>query len=204
MGTPYLIISLFLFSALLSNAAQTPPAVLDTDGNTVQGGVKYVIVPVQPSQGGGLDLASTATGNQTCPKSVVQVAPKAAGNSVTFFPVNPKDAVRNGTDLNVQFSGSNAGCPESTLWQIAHDPENTDVTQYVLSGGDKGNPSFSTARSWFMILKTKNGYKFKFCPVSLCDCNPVCQDIGIKVENGHRRLVVDLRLTPLEVNFKKA
>nr|GMD37877.1 kunitz trypsin inhibitor 2-like [Ipomoea batatas] len=156
MGTPYLFLSLFLFSALLSNnAAQTPPAVLDTDGNTVQGGVKYVIVPVQASQGGGLDLAST--GSQTCPKSVVQVAPKATGNSVTFFPVNPKDVVRNGTDLNVQFSGSNAGCPS------------------LLSG--KSHTTRKTLTS---------------------------PNIGITVENGQRRLVVDLRLTPLEVNFKKA
>ncbi|XP_031091080.1 kunitz trypsin inhibitor 5-like [Ipomoea triloba] len=203
METPFLFLSLFLFSAWLCEAAQTPPAVLDTDGKAVKGGVKYYVVPVQPKQGGGLDLAST--GNETCPKSVVQVAPKVAGNSVSFFPaVNPNGAVRNGTDLNVVFSGSNTGCPESTVWQIAHDAENVDVVQYVLSGGDKGNPSSSTARSWFMIMKTKNGYKFKFCPVSLCDCNPVCLDIGIKVENRHRRLVLGNSLPLLEVNFKKA
>nr|GMD37879.1 kunitz trypsin inhibitor 2-like [Ipomoea batatas] len=203
METQFLFLSLFLFSALLCEAAQTPPTVLDTDGKAVQGGVKYYVVPVQPKQGGGLDLAST--GNETCPKSVVQVAPKVAGNSVSFFPaVNPKGAVQNGTDLNVVFSGSNTGCPESTVWQIAHDAENVDIIQYVLSGGDKGNPSSSTARSWFMILKTKNGYKFKFCPVSLCDCNPICLDIGIKVENRHRRLVLGNSLPLLEVNFKKA
>ncbi|XP_019173257.1 PREDICTED: kunitz trypsin inhibitor 2-like [Ipomoea nil] len=202
METPFLFLSLFLFFALLCEAAQTPLTVLDADGKAVQSGVKYYVVPVQPKQGGGLDLSST--GNDTCPKSVVQVAPKVDGDSVSFFPVKPKGAVRNGTDLNVVFSGSNTGCQESTVWQIAHDPENVDVVQYVLSGGDKGNPSSSTARSWFMIMKTKNGYKFKFCPVSLCDCNPVCQDIGIKVENGHRRLVVDSSLPPLEVNFKKA
>nr|GMD31204.1 kunitz trypsin inhibitor 2-like [Ipomoea batatas] len=204
METPFLFLSLFLFSAWLCEAAQTPLTVLDTDGKAVQGGVKYYVVPVKPKQGGGLDLAST--GNETCPKSVVQVAPKVAGNSVSFFPaVNPKGAVLNGTDLNVVFSGSNTGCPESTVWQIAHDAENIDVVQYVLSGGDKGNPSPSTARSWFQILKTNNGYKFKFCPPeSLCDCNSICMDIGIMVENRQRRLVLELGLTPLEVNFKKA
>nr|GMD32827.1 kunitz trypsin inhibitor 2-like [Ipomoea batatas] len=203
METQILFLSLFLFSALLCEGAQTPLTVLDTDGKAVQSGVKYYVVPVQPKQGGGLDLAST--GNETCPKSVVQVAPKVAGNSVSFFPaVNPKGAVRNGTDLNVVFSGPNTGCPESTVWQIAHDAENVDVIQYVLSGGDKGNPSSSTARSWFMIMKTKNGYKFKFCPVLLCDCNPICLDIGIKVENRHRRLVLGNSLPLLEVNFKKA
>ncbi|MQK95351.1 hypothetical protein EI021_28715, partial [Escherichia coli] len=125
MKTPFLYLSLFLLSTMLCEA-QTPPAVLDTDGNAVQGGVTYVVVPFQPSQGGGLDLAST--GNQNCPKSVVQVGPKVVGNTVTFSPVNPKDVVRNGTDLNVQFSGSNTGCPESTVWQITHDPEDTDTT----------------------------------------------------------------------------
>ncbi|CAH9065869.1 unnamed protein product [Cuscuta europaea] len=197
------LLSLFLSSFFHGEAAVS---VLDVDGNGVQSGVKYYVVPVSQTQGGGLDLLTPTT---RCPRSVIQVGPKVTGGAVVFTPAvaTKKGVVVNGTDLNVEIfpSAANAGkC--SNVWRISgNDPENVDVAQFVVSSGVKGNPSSSTAVNWFMILKSVNGYKFNFCPVSLCDCNPVCQDIGISVNKAGKRLLkVDMSLPTFEVNFKKA
>ncbi|CAH9065864.1 unnamed protein product [Cuscuta europaea] len=195
---------LFLLSSFHGEAAVR--TVLDVHGNGVQSGVKYYVVPVNKTQGGGLDLLPPST---TCYRNVVAVPTKLLANAASFFPaVAPKNGVVvNGTDLNVEIfpSGANAGnC--SNVWTISgSDPENIDMDQYVLSGGVKGNPGSTTAVNWFMIVKSVNGYKFMFCPVSLCDCSPVCQDVGIFVDKaGNRLLKVQSSLPHLEVNFIKA
>ncbi|CAH9101765.1 unnamed protein product [Cuscuta epithymum] len=204
------LLSFFLISSFFHGEAAVR-TVLDVDGNGVQSGVKYYVVPVNHTQGGGLDLLRRPP-STPCYENVVAVRhPKRLANAASFFPaVAPKNGVvQNGTDLNVEIfpSGANArNCSKSSsVWRIPGDPENIDTDIYVVSGGVKGNPSPATAVNWFMIVKSVNGYKFMFCPFSLCDCNPVCQDVGIFVDKaGNRLLKVQSSLPPLEVNFVKA
>nr|GMD31186.1 kunitz trypsin inhibitor 2-like [Ipomoea batatas]GME14060.1 kunitz trypsin inhibitor 2-like [Ipomoea batatas] len=121
MKTPFLSLSLILFSVLLCESRNAPnPPVLDINGKTLRATTKYYVKPLQEDLGGGLDLAPM--GNQSCPQNVVQDNNDWLGQVIQFHPVNSKDGViRESTDLNIAFPNANTGCPESNVWTIIGD-----------------------------------------------------------------------------------
>nr|GFA33935.1 AT-hook motif nuclear-localized protein 1-like [Tanacetum cinerariifolium] len=111
------------------------------------------------------------------------------GGPLTFTPVNPKKGViRLSTDVNIKFSGSTI-CHESNVWKFKYDK---NIKQYaVMMGGVLGNPGSKTLDNWFKIQKTKDGYKFVFCPSVCSTCKVKCKDLGIVLGvNGMQRLAV--------------
>nr|GMD34423.1 kunitz trypsin inhibitor 2-like [Ipomoea batatas] len=157
-------------------------------GKIVRVGVKYYIVPLLQDQGGGLDLAST--GSQSCPASVVQDDAYWWGNTMQFYPVDPKKGVvREWSDLNIEFPDAYTGCPENNVWTIVGDLSVYDDSHYITAGGEKGNPGSQTLNNWFKIVKTTNAYKLMSCPDVCYYCSDYCRDVGISVEAGQRRLV---------------
>nr|GMC85234.1 kunitz trypsin inhibitor 2-like [Ipomoea batatas]GMD32846.1 kunitz trypsin inhibitor 2-like [Ipomoea batatas]GMD34425.1 kunitz trypsin inhibitor 2-like [Ipomoea batatas] len=127
-------------------------------GKIVRVGVKYYVVPLLQDQGGGLDLAST--GSQSCPASVVQDDPYWWGNTMQFYPVDPKKGVvREWSDLNIEFPDAYTGCPENNVWTIVGDLSVYDDSHYI------------TADACYY-------------------CSYYCRDVGISVEAGQRRLVL--------------
>nr|GLL35935.1 miraculin-like isoform X1 [Ipomoea trifida] len=180
--TPFLSLSLFLFSVLLCESRNAPnPPVLDINGKTLRATTKYYVKPLQEDLGGGLDLAPM--GNQTCPQNVVQDNNDWLGQVIQFHPVNSKDGViRESTDLNIAFPNANTGCPESNVWTIIGDVSWYDDTQYVTVGGEIGNPGERTLVNWFKIVKTTKAYKLRFCPDVCSSCDFVCQDVSVTAE----------------------
>nr|GMC52717.1 kunitz trypsin inhibitor 2-like [Ipomoea batatas] len=202
--TPFLSLSLILFSVLLCESRNAPnPPVLDINGKTLHATTKYYVKPLQEDLGGGLDLAPM--GNQSCPQHVVQDNNDWLGQVIQFHPVNSKDGViRESTDLNIAFPNANTGCPESNVWTIIGDVSWYDDTQYVTAGGEIGNPGERTLVNWFKIVKTANAYKLRFCPDVCSSCDFVCQDVSVTAEGDRGQKYLVLSDAPLEITFAKA
>ncbi|KAL2507237.1 Kunitz family trypsin and protease inhibitor protein [Forsythia ovata] len=192
---------------LFSEAAAAPDPVLDASGKLLRANSDYYILPASHRSGGGLDLTNTK--NMTCPLDVVQRGDDNPGIPVAFFPVNlKKGVVRVFTDLNIMFTDTFTDlytlCPESTIWKLDHyhpyDPLN--IEYFITTGGVVGNPGRETQGNWFKIKKFGGGYKLLHCPSVCTYCDVVCKDVGIYVQNGHRRLA--LTNVPFKVVFKKA
>ncbi|GJW36449.1 miraculin-like protein [Tanacetum coccineum] len=189
--TTLFLLAFILFFALSANSAPSPGPVLDAYGKNLQTGVEYYVMPAaRDGESGGLLYA--AVGNFTCPAGVTQFRTDEYGDPLTFTPVNPKKGViRLSTDLNVKFSD---------VWKFKYDK---NITQYaVMMGGVEGNPGPETLDNWFKIEKTKDGYKFVFCPSVCSTCKVKCKDLGIVLGvNGMQRLAVSK--DPLSVIFYK-
>ena len=196
MKTAVLFILAFILFALSANSAPSP--VLDAFGKNLQAGAEYYVNPADMYNGG---LIRAAVGNFTCPAGVSQVGKdEYVGDPLTFTPVNPKKGViRLSTDVNIKFSGSTI-CHESNVWKLKYDK---NVKLYaVMVGGVEGNPGPKTLDNWFKIEKTKDGYKFVFCPSVCSTCKVTCKDLGIVLGvNGMQRLAVSK--DPLSVIFYK-
>ncbi|GKB96369.1 miraculin-like protein [Tanacetum coccineum] len=110
-----------------------------------------------------------------------------------------KGVIRLSTDVNIKFFGSTT-CHESNVWKFKYDK---NIKQYaVMMGGVEGNPGPDTLDNWFKIEKTKDGYKFVYCPSVCSTCKVKCKDLGIVLGvNGMRRLAVSK--DPLSVIFYK-
>ncbi|KAL2485359.1 Kunitz family trypsin and protease inhibitor protein [Abeliophyllum distichum] len=93
-------------------------------------------------------------------------------------------------------------CPESTIWKFDHpyDPFNREY--FITTGRVVGNAGREMLGNWFKIKKFGGGYKLLHCPSMCTYCDVVCKDVGIYVQNGHRRLA--LTNVPFKVVFKKA
>ncbi|GJV84099.1 miraculin-like protein [Tanacetum coccineum] len=199
MNTTTLFLLAFILFALSANSAPSPSPVLDTYGKNLQTGVEYFVMPAaRDGESGRLLLA--IVGNFTCPARVSQFRTNEYGHPLTFIPVNPKKGViRLSTDVNIKFSGSTI-CHESNVWKLKYDKY---MKQYaVMMGGVLGNPGSKTLENWFKIEKTKDGYKFVFCPSVCSTCKVMCKDIGIVLDvNGMQRLAVSK--DPLSVIFYK-
>ncbi|KAI3407941.1 CDT1 domain-containing protein [Psidium guajava] len=174
---------LLSFSPKPSNASSS---VLDTDGHELQIGVRYYILPVVRSRGGGLTLGAPRSG--TCPLAVFQEQLEVSNG----FPVklSPADAgaVFLLTDLNIWFEAATI-CVQSTTWRLA--PYDGIAKQYfVTSGVVLGNPGRETVSNWFKIEKMDRDYKLVFCP-TMCDtCRVICRDVGAYVDDVMRRLAL--------------
>ncbi|GJY52728.1 miraculin-like protein [Tanacetum coccineum] len=197
--TTLFLLAFILFFALSANSAPSPSPVLDAYGKYLQTGVEYYVMPAaRDGESGGLLYA--AVGNFTCPAGVAQFRTDEYGDPLTFTPVNPKKGViRLSTDVNIKFSGSTI-CHESNVWKFKYDK---NMKQYaVMMGGVEGNPGPETLDNWFKIEKTKDGYKFVFCPSVCSTCKVKCKDLGIVLGvNGMQRLAVSK--DPLSVIFYK-
>lgn len=204
MNAPlFIFLSLSLFALFLSQAKEAPNPVLDFNGTTVQEGLKYYVVPQDPDKAGlGFNLFSLGIENG-CPKSVFQAEPYYWSCLIAFHPVNPdKGVIREWTDLNIDifFDKYTPPCPEPNFWKIDGDPSRYDVAHYITTGGENGNPGQQTLSSWFKIVKTENGYKFRYCPSVCGHCRVVCQDVGISEAYESRLVLSD---TPFEFTFRR-
>ncbi|KAK4371259.1 hypothetical protein RND71_010734 [Anisodus tanguticus] len=215
-----LVLLQFLFSLSYLTTSQQPAApspipitttpVLDIDGNELQIGLKYTILPTQngSSTGGGGGLA-LAPKNRPCPFYVTQENLESSnGLPARFMPVdNKQQVIKLSTDVNIVFFAATI-CVQSTAWKVGGTDEITG-RRYVMSGGMTGRPGLETISNWFRIERYGNGsginnnvfYKIVFCPGVCSNCKVVCANVGVFNENGKRWL--GLNDEPLAVRFKK-
>ncbi|XP_059300056.1 kunitz trypsin inhibitor 5-like [Lycium ferocissimum] len=199
MNPLLLLLSLSIIPFILAGSSPSP--VLDINGDKVQAGPNYFILPVIRGRGGGLTPYNVKQ-NNTCPRDIMQWNYNdEPGLPVVFTRLDAKKGVvRLSTDLNVRFYTPTI-CARETIWKLG--PYDDKLKQYfVVTGGVEGNPGQQTLSSWFKIEKFKKDYKFVFCP-SVCKiCKVICKDVGIfRTKDGVRLLA--LSDTPHRVMFKK-
>nr|BBO25485.1 Kunitz-type protease inhibitor [Apios americana] len=192
-----MLFALFLLSAFtsyLSSANANP--VLDMDGDLVQNGGAYYILPVIRGKGGGIERA--VTGKETCPLTVVQSRSEVSKGlpvriSSPYLILN----INEGLVLNLGFTSS-PRCAPTPWWTIVESKQ--EGLAVKLTGYE------DTVPGWFKIEKASHGnsdindYKLVFCEHDTSKCG----DIGIYIDRkGNRRLVVTEH-DPLVVQFQKA
>ncbi|WCJ25087.1 Kunitz type trypsin inhibitor 104 [Euphorbia peplus] len=175
-------LTVWLFMAI-STMAQ--PAVLDTDGQPVQSGIEYNIVPGITDVAGGLTIIDR---NNSCPLYVGQeplVRPiTSQGISVIFKPFEEGETViKESRDLTVTFQAATI-CIQSTSWTVGEeDPESG--RRFIVIGGE----------DYFRIQNNGGVYTIEWCPSESCsspNCGrPRCGSAGILIENDKRLLVLD-------------
>ncbi|XP_057762769.1 miraculin-like [Arachis stenosperma] len=210
----FTLLALFLLfslgSQLLLGASNaSPEEVLDTSGKKLRTDTNYYIIPAKPFiicgivscfNGGGLVLD---TFDETCPLDVM-IEKANDGLPLQFSPINPKmGVIRVSTDLNIMFSAADQNnCPQySTVWKLG-DYDASNGQTFVSTGGDFGNPSSQTIKSWFKIEKYEDAYKLVYCPSVCKSCKHLCKDIGI-FEDKNKRMHLALSDDPFKVKFKK-
>ncbi|XP_047161068.1 kunitz-type trypsin inhibitor KTI1-like [Vigna umbellata] len=159
-------LSLFLLCAFTSDLpSASADVVVDTDGNPIQNGGVYFITPViVTGNGGGVEFA--ATGNETCPLSVVQ-NPNPFSNG---FPVHISSPLRilfigEGTILTLGFTFVPPCVPIPSLWTPVKGEE--EELPVKLTGYD------NTVSGWFKIKSVPvdiGGYNILFCPLDDSSC----------------------------------
>lgn len=197
---PLLFLLLELFTTKPLQGAEQPEEVRDTSGNLVRNSANYFILPssIQCGTRCGMALLNT---NKTCPLDVVE---EDEAMQFSFVPFNfKKGVIRVSTDLNVIHSfPTNCSTSSVTVWKL----DKVDVAtsqRFVTTGGVQGNPSRETVDNWFKIERFESGYKFVFCPTVCKECEFVCKDIGIFLdENRNTRFV--LSDFPFGVKFQRA
>ncbi|GAU13103.1 hypothetical protein TSUD_174030 [Trifolium subterraneum] len=182
------------------HGAEKPEPVRDTAGNLVRNIANYFILPSSMQCGTRCGIALLNT-NKTCPLDVVK---EDEAMQFSFVPFNFKKAViRVSTDLNVIHSfPTNCSTSFETVWKV----DKIDAVtrqRFVTTGGVRGNPGRETVDNWFKIERFESGYKFVFCPKVCEECEVVCKDVGIFLdENRFTRFV--LSDFAFGVKFKKA
>ncbi|TKY66238.1 Kunitz-type trypsin inhibitor KTI1 [Spatholobus suberectus] len=178
--------ALFLLSAFtLYLPSTTAQPVLDTDGEVVENRVAYYMLPVLRGKGGGIELA--ATGNETCPLTVVQSrreVSKGIPIMISCPYVGPCIAFEHGI-LNIGFTVVSRCAPIPSAWNVVKGlPEGQAVK---ITGYEFENVVIGA----FTIEKASldhNSYKLLFCTFG---DKLICKDIGIHIDvHGNRRLVV--------------
>ncbi|KAF7813421.1 kunitz-type trypsin inhibitor KTI1-like [Senna tora] len=178
-------------SLLAFFSATTSAVVLDTDGDAVQNGGSYYILPAFRGKGGGLGLART--GYETCPLSVVQDSNQLSnGMPVEISSPLRITIIKEGFPLNLRFEAVPICAVTPSRWTVVKDaPHPVKLTGFyenTLSGS-------------FTIEKYDMDYKLKFCGRE----SDTCADVGVYVdENGVRQLVMGEANGQLVVKFKKA
>ncbi|KAH9289688.1 hypothetical protein KI387_033805 [Taxus chinensis] len=180
--------------AIIGPFAANGDAVLDTDGEALNSGSEYFILPVN---GGGLRLQMR---NNTCPM-YVNYEKDNDGLPVVFTPYLSGTVIEENADLTVVTSAFTI-CIQSTRWVIATD---SDLNKrFIATGGDSSSSSIDL--NYFKIVKSDNYYQLVFCP-TVCDtCRPACGSLATySDEDGNEWLVVDQDDSlPFQVQFKKA
>ncbi|KAJ7975453.1 Kunitz trypsin inhibitor [Quillaja saponaria] len=190
--------SFLLFAFITKPLIAAAEPVLDTDGEQLQWGVKYYILPVFRGRGGGLTLADS----KYCPLNVVQEHSELSnGLPLTFTPGFSKlPFVQTSSDLNIEFSGASI-CVQSLIWRLVE----SKGIWFVSTGGKKHEPSLT---SWFKIERDGDDYKLVFCPKS-SEIPYLCGDLAIYIvgseTNELRRLALgEYDSQAFVVKFKKA
>ncbi|BAU02088.1 hypothetical protein LR48_Vigan213s000900 [Vigna angularis] len=174
-------LSLFLLCAFTSNLPSASADLVDTDGNPIQNGGVYFITPViVTGNGGGLEFA--ATGNETCPLSVVQ-NPNPFSNG---FPVHISSPLRilfisEGTILTLGFTFVPPCAPTPSVWTPVKGEE--EELSVKLTGYD------NTVGGWFKIQSVPvdiGGYNILFCPLDSSSCDY----LGIQFDAARNRHLV--------------
>ncbi|MFQ6175241.1 Kunitz family serine protease inhibitor [Streptococcus anginosus] len=175
---------LLVLSLLLATAgAETKEAVLDTDGNALQQGRQYHVLPSIWARGGGLRMSRL---NGSCPPNVVQRFSEVKnGEPLMFFPEVPSDeggVVRVSELVYILFPRPNP-CPQSTMWR-------RDNGGYITTGGT-ASTIMGPHDSRFAIVKSSSAiisYNIRFCPCRVCRLP--CRTVGVNDVNGKRLLTV--------------
>ena len=189
------LFALFLLCALTSYLpSATAGDVVDTDGNPVENGGTYFVLPTIILNGGGIEYATF--GNETCPVTVAQSRDQfCKGFPITISSPARIRHISEGLSLNIGFTFASP-CSPASEWTIVKDqPEGLAVK---LTGYENKVPG------WFNIERVSreyNDYKLVFCPQQAEDNK--CEDIGIQIDDdGIRRLVLS-KNKPLVVQFQK-
>lgn len=173
--------TLWLISMAICAVAQTP--VLDTNGQPLESGVEYYVLPAITDVAGGLTLIDR---NDSCPlyvgqEPIAQVV--SQGFPVILKPyANEETIIRESRDLTVTFQAFTT-CIQSTSWRVGEaDPETG--RRFIVTAGEA---------DYFAIQNNRGGYNFVWCPTESCpDCGrPRCGSAGILIENNKRLLVLD-------------
>ncbi|XP_065858317.1 kunitz type trypsin inhibitor 104-like [Euphorbia lathyris] len=166
---------------VISTAAQ--PAVLDTDGQPVQSGIEYNIVPGITDVAGGLTLVDR---NNSCPLYVGQEPLRrpitSQGIPVIFKPFEEGETViKESRDLTVTFQAATT-CVQTTSWTVGEEDRESGRRFIVTAGED-----------YFNIQNNGGVYNFVWCPTESCpSCDrPRCASAGIFIQNQNRLLALD-------------
>ncbi|XP_031379665.1 alpha-amylase/subtilisin inhibitor-like [Punica granatum] len=176
------LVTVVLLAIAISSPAASQNPVLDTDGNPVQSGVQYYVLPGVTDVAGGLTLVRRT---DQCPLYVGQepLAPVvSSGLPVIFTPfATGESIIREGRDTGVQFDAASV-CVQSTAWRVG--PEDPDTNRrFIVTGGERG---------YFRIDNNGGIYNLGWCPSESCpNCRPRCGSAGILVQNGTRFLQLD-------------
>ncbi|KAL3007388.1 hypothetical protein AAZX31_08G330500 [Glycine max] len=187
--------ALFLVCAFTSYLpSATADTIFDINGDFVRNGGTYYILPVIRGDGGGIEFA--ATGNETCPLTVVQ-SPLEVSKGLPLIISSPFEilSIQEGLILNIGFTFVPPCALIPSEWTTVKGlPEGLAVK---LTGYENKVPG------WFKIERVSlefNDYKLVFCATE----DSTCVDIGVYIDGeGNRRLVVTENNDPLLVHFKK-
>ncbi|WVZ14643.1 hypothetical protein V8G54_012209 [Vigna mungo] len=181
--------SLFLLCAFSA-------VVVDTEGKFVRNGGIYGLRPVIiTGNGGGVEYA--ATGNETCPLSVVQNPnPFSLGFPVQISTPPRLYYINEGAILTIEFIAPPRCAPTPSLWTAVKGEE--EELPVKLRGYD------NTVNGWFKIQSVPvdiGGYNILFCPLDSSSCGYV----GIQFDAArNRHLVVTQKAdTALWVRFER-
>ncbi|KAL3007397.1 hypothetical protein AAZX31_08G332300 [Glycine max] len=219
--TPILFPLFFLlcaFTSYLPSATADDDHVYDTDGDKLQYGVNYFVLPVIRGNGGGIQVAKA--GNETCPLTVVQsgnelseglpikIASRSAG--VAFI---TQGQLFKSIQFGVFPSTLRPGCPPSPIPSKWDPPSEWTIVAGLPERGlaVKLVGYQNRVSGWFSIVKVADdassssvGYKLVFCrwPEEEVAIH-LCKNVGIHTDGkGIRRLVLSAN-TPLVVQFQK-
>ena len=182
---------LFLLSAFTTLLPfATAALVFDTDGKPVLNGGTYYILPVIRGMGGGIDLA--ATGNETCPLTVVQSSSELSlGLPIRISSPKKNVFVYQGLIFDLAFTSVPSCSPTPSKWTIVNGL--SEEPSVKLTGYE------NTVNGGFKITKQASDYKLKFCP----DSSDKCAVVSVYIDDdGIRRLVL-AKKNPLIIQFKK-
>ncbi|XP_057718931.1 factor Xa inhibitor BuXI-like [Arachis stenosperma] len=167
---------------------------LDTDGDLIQNGGLYYILPVFRGNGGG--IGRTTTGNETCPLTVVQQRSEVDnGLPIKISSLALILYLYEGLPLDLSFSAVPLCTPIPSRWTLVKGLLGGKGATVKLTGFYENE-----VQGWFEIRKHLDDYKLRFCASS----NNNCVDIGVKRDDEGNRLLVATEDNPFVVMFKKA
>ncbi|QCE11198.1 Kunitz inhibitor ST1-like [Vigna unguiculata] len=179
-----ILFSLFLFCGFTSYLPSATAIVVDTDGNLLRNGGTYFITPVIVTGNGG-GVAFAATGNETCPLTVIQRQD-----------VYKRQEEGRLVDIAFRFVAPCAAT--SSRWTAVK--EGVEETLSIkLAGYDNPVPGRFKIKS---VTVDIGGYNLLFCP----DNGSSCGYVGIQIDaTGTRRLVVtQSKKGALWIRFQRA
>ncbi|CAJ1778866.1 unnamed protein product [Sphenostylis stenocarpa] len=177
------LLPFFLLCAFTSYfSSATAEFVLDTAGNPLRNGGVYFLRPViTTGNGGGAELA--ATGNETCPLTVVQSpSPFSNGQPVKISSLFKIEHIYEGLILYIEFTYIPLCAPAPSFWTVVQGEEGKGLSVKITGYNDP-------IPGWFKIKSVSaaiGGYNLLFCPQNI-----PCLYVAIEQDtDGHRRFVV--------------